>query len=59
MRALLAKWWWQWAASVHDRLHVERDAPWDGYVGTANFTVPASAFEDDGTTVTYTGDTNG
>ena len=34
VRALLTKWWWEWAASVHDRLHVERDALWDNYQWT-------------------------
>ena len=31
MRALLTLWWWQWVTSVHERLHLERDALWATY----------------------------
>ena len=42
MTALLTKWWWQWATSVHDRLHAERDALENNYQWTPTPTEAAT-----------------
>ena len=67
MRALLTLWWWEWVTSVHEHLHVKREALWDTYrPERGSETVPdietfslMSLGESGNITVTYESDGNG